>query len=1097
MTVLLTWVLVLVWSLVGLAVLRVGKHRWSMPTVLLAPTVGFATVTVITYIFVRFGLPVRLLATPVVGVLLAASVVALWRGRPSRQRVRGLLRQGWPFALILATTFGLTGWPLFQYGFDWLANGNDDMANYCLMAAGYRDHGYAAVPSLDDLRAGRDLSRAYWFFFILLQVRPGSEILLALVSTITGISPQQVFMPVIVALNLGLVSAACGLAWSVSRRCALLTGLLLAVAAPMTYGVVQQLIAQIDGIALLCSSLALVSGRFWHLRTDILLRRAIACGMVFAGLVVFYLEVTPILVGGCIVLGVRDLVRKRLVLRHLTHAALAIAVMIALLPVYLYGAVSFLLIQSRKGGSSDVMAELFPYYLTPRGPAILWGLLPFAGPESSAYQNLSILLGLLLTTAVLVPAAAGLLRGRSLAAGFAAIVVLGGVLLAQRSAFGLFKLAMFVQPFLWGILGAWLAARRGRWSMRCAALLMMGVLLMNAHTQYWYVDQSRGHEYRVELPATPQRALSEFREAYRSHVAAGDVDRILLATNNSSLLKLIGSEIRGIPVAETGYAPITALVVSGFQMLDDSPWLKLHPDWSVRLQSMQTEYAAVVARGRLTVVDPDSGKALHRLMLLPADPVECARARVLVVAGGGSLSVLNRRQFPEDGRAIVCEPLSKLQNFAVFCDATGARQDFSGYLEEPKSVSLHRLEIDAIFRKHTVAGAGRAVVLDVLNPSPRVRVVVNYTASYLRDARVRTLAPAQVVGDRRVSLGAIGSGAARLVSPPLAVQAVGPARFLVVDFGPVSHRNPNDLTSVDRLWGAEFPRDRRWLTGHVRDISIISDEEYAAFRPPEALACFPDDLAQPQLEFSGFFEEGWVASEAKVRLTEAAPDDDCVIRGMVPGLPGATDFETELTVLIDETTVTRRILKPGEFEVRIPRHAGAGVRWVGLRFSRIQTLPAPDGRTVAAHIHFIGFERHTKTPASHPPEKLSVFPTDLRNPALEQHGIWPDGWAAKDARARLTQIKPGAEAVVRGQVPEVGGNAAFRTQVSLLLDGQVVAQRVVGPGSFELRAPAGKMTQARWVECRFTDTQSLPLPDGRSAGAHIRFLGFESPQPEQ
>jgi hypothetical protein len=80
-------------------------------------------------------------------------------------------------------------------------------------------------------------------------------------------------------------------------------------------------------------------------------------------------------------------------------------------------------------------------------------------------------------------------------------------------------------------------------------------------------------------------------------------------------------------------------------------------------------------------------------------------------------------------------------------------------------------------------------------------------------------------------------------------------------------------------------------------------------------------------------------------------------------------------------------------------------------------------------------------------------------------------------------------------IPEVDGNSAFRTELTVLIDGAEVVRRMLPPGEFEVRTPGGKTAQARSVECRFTHTQPLPPPDGRSVSAHIRFLGFEPSRP--
>ena len=1099
MAVLLTWALFVGWAVIGTAVLKLARFRWTTVTLLLAPTAGFAALLVPTYILVRFGVPVRLSAAPVGGALLVAALGVLWRARPGAARAGNLWRRSRAFGLILIASFVLNTWPLFKYGFDWVANGNDDMANYCLLATGYRDHAFATVPTADDLLDGRDSTQPMWFMAVLLQARSGADVLLALTSAWTGLSAQQVFMPVIAALNAALVAAASGLAVAGTRRrgAGLLTGALLTVSAANTYGVIQQLIAQVGGLALLCASLALVSGNFRRLRTGLLVRRAGACGLVFAGQLVFYPEVIPILVGGCVLLGVQDLVRRRLAPRHLGHAAAAIGVMAALLPVYLYGAAHFLATQSgANGGSSEAVAEVFPYYLTPRGPALVCGLLPLAGPESAALQDACILFGFLFLGAVLAPTVSNIRGRRAFAAALGTIAVMTAVLYAQRASFGLFKIAMFVQPFLWAVVAAWAVARRSRWAAAGAAALLLVAAGLNARVQFWYVDQSQGRDHRVEVTAaTSRHVLSDFRAQYAARAAAGGVDRVVLATENNVLLKLLASEVRGTPVSMIGVSPFSELAETGYGFINDnnhSPWLRFHEEWREPLRSMGESFMAVQKRTRTSFVDPSTHRPAHTLIYAPYDRTTGAPGRTLVVAGGGGLSLLNRYRFPElTGPGLVCAPLSEFQNFAVFCDASGARQHFVG-MSAPEEIALYQLEQDPVFRDRTVGGVGRAMLLDVLNPAPRVRVLVNCTGSFRRDAAQRQVPPVHVTGDQRVALGAIGSGSARLVSPPVATQPDGPGQYLALDFGPTG-RNPNQLTAIERLWGAHLPRDRRRLAGHARDISVLSEEEYAAFRPPERVERVPDDLTHPHLEYSGLYEEGWVGTEFKVRLTQPAPDQEAVIRGMIPQI-GAAEFRTEATVLVDGRPGAPRALSPGEFELRVPGGAAPGPRWIEVRFSRAQVLPAPDGRSAVALLRSVGFEPKNEA-LSRPPEALTSFPGDLRHPRAEVVGVRGDGWCAGTFAAQVWQPEPGRDLVVRGQIPVVDGNTGFRTELVVLLDGAEVAKRELPPGDFEVRAPSPRGAQAHRLECRFLNTQVLPAPDGRAVGALLRFVGTEPARP--
>lgn len=1088
MAVLLTWVLFAGWSAVGLAVLNVGGFRGGLRKLLLAPTVGFGALAVVTYIVTRLGSAVDPVAWPIGAAALTLTAVALWATRVRTARAAAVWRRSRAFLLVLVAAFALTAWPMARAGFDWVAQGNDDMANYCLGAAGFRAHGYTRVPDPGELMAGQDMSQQLWFLYrdagTLTDRRCGAELTLALVSVWTGLAPQQVFMPATAALHLAMIAATAGLVLLCTRRraAALWAAALLAVSSQATYGLTNQLIAQAGGLALLCTAVAMVSAPFRRHRARLIGRRAAVCGLVFAALIVFYPEAVPFLVGACVLLGVRDIARRRLDRRHLGHAAAAIAAMAVLVPVYLYGTAFFLLGQADQGTNAKTHTlELFPYFMTPRGPALVWGLLPSHGAVPEPLLSACVVLGVGLLGAGLVMGFGQFRRGRAFAAVLLVMATMAAVLYAQKAAFGLFKIAMFAQPFLWATAAAWVTTRRRRWGAAAAAAGLLVVFGLNARTQYGYVSQSTGRGHQVDLAAvSEQHLMTQARHELAARRAGGTADRVVLVTENNVLFKLLAAEVLEVPNARVNMAPFHRYLAPEEARGRRGP--------SKDTPATRAQDAMWLGDGLPWVRDPDTGRPLFQLLSAPDDWTADRPDRVLVLGGRGPLSVLNRCAYPEPGPGLLCAPLSEVRNLAVFRDATGARQPFLG-MDDAREVALNRLEPDPFFRDRTMAGVGRHLVLDVLNPSPRVRVLVDYTTAFRADPARLGLPRAEVVGDRRVPLGAVGVGAARLVSPPLAPQALGPSRLLAIDFATELTRHPNHLRGAEKWWGTDLPRDRRLLAATARNISVISDEEYAAFRPPAALTKFPDDLLHPHLEYSGLYEHGWVGRVAKLRLTQGDGAQELVLRCRVPHLePVGAEFRTELTVLVDGRPAETRALAPGDFEVRAPGGPGPGPRWVEFRFSHDQELPAPDERRVAALVLSVGFEPRDER-RSRPPERLSAFPTDLMHPKLEQAGIFADGWTAPAFKARL-HAEPGREAVVCGTVHAF--TPGFRTTLTVLVDGAVVAEREVGAGDFEVRAPAAPGPAGpRWVEVRASRSQVLPAPDGRTAGVLLRSLGFE------
>jgi hypothetical protein len=1082
--VLLCWGLFLLWTLTGLAALNAGRFRGGVRKLLLAPAVGIAAYVVVTYLVMRFGWAAGPVARPVGAGVLGAALVVLWRTRAAGRSAGAALARYGPFAAILAATFALTAWPLVRYGFDWIANGNDDMANYCLSATGFRAHGYHRVPTWDEMRHPADLTDALWPLYhdpkLLTENRCGVELTLALVSTWTGLSAQQAFMPVTVAFDLALVAATAGLVLGATRRraAAVAAAGLLGVSSQTTYGVVQQLLAQVSGLALFCAALAMVVSPFRRLPRALVVRRAAVCGLVFSGLILVYPETVPFLVGACVLLGVRDLWRRRPVARHLWHAGAAVAAMAAAVPVYLYGTAYFLAHQAAQGvGSGEHTLEIFPYFMTPRGPALVCGLMPAYGEVPEPRQTASLVAGCaFLAAGVWLAWRQFRTAGRPFAAVVLVMAAAGVMLYRQNAAFGLFKLSMFVQPFLWATVAVWVTRRRR--AIGLAAVCVLGTAGLNARTQFWYAKQSTGHDARVDLPAvTQQRVMSEYHARIVPRIAAERPSRVLLATENNVLQKLLAAEISRVPTS------LATMTLYDWMLEVDHTGARA-PEAPDCPGSVPVRAAPRAAAPEPWLLDPDTGARRHRLMHVP-DAWDGPPESVRLLAGGGKLSVFNRYHYPETERALVYEPLTAVRNFAMFRDATGARQLYLG-MDHIEEVAIHRLEPDPFFRGRTLSGVGRAIVVDVLNPTPRVRVLVSQIASFRPDLDHREVSPAEVIGARRVPLGAVGDGAARLVSPPVEPQAVGSAHLIEVDFNRELICAPNHLTGLERAWGTHLPRDRRRLSGHMRDLSILSEEDYAAFRPPHRVERFPDDLAHPHLEFSGLYEDGWANRAFKIRLTQPTPGGELVYRGQIPITPASAGTTTELTVLIDGLVVKTVALAPGPFEVRAPAGPAAGPRWVECRFGATFRLPNGDDRRMSANVEAIGFE--APDPARpRPPERSDGSPAAFPGKAA---GGDPNGWVGQAGGAQLWFAGSACDLVLRAHVP--AADPAVKTEMIVLVGGAEVARRALPPGDAEVRVPVGAGEPgARRIECRFSATPAPPAPDARTPPAVLRGVGFE------
>jgi hypothetical protein len=128
--------------------------------------------------------------------------------------------------------------------------------------------------------------------------------------------------------------------------------------------------------------------------------------------------------------------------------------------------------------------------------------------------------------------------------------------------------------------------------------------------------------------------------------------------------------------------------------------------------------------------------------------------------------------------------------------------------------------------------------------------------------------------------------------------------------------------------------------------------------PPARVERFPEDLKKPLLDPAGVYDDGWVGPAASFTLAQSPDAETLILSGMVPKVAEGQGFTTELVITVDGREVARRTVGLDRFTIDLPVEpptAQAAVRKVGFRFSRTQTLPAPDGRAVGARLGSVGF----------------------------------------------------------------------------------------------------------------------------------------------
>jgi hypothetical protein len=431
--------------IVGFAVLGALYRRNDLVrSTLIAPAVGIVTVLYANYLLSRAGFAIGTVAKPLAVILAVMAIAALIWQRPKLPGWPGL-----PYLPLLVLAFVASGWPLFENGFAWLSNFNPDAANYMLDTNRLIRLPFAEITDAATWRNQTDWA-SYYVIYPLLGIRTGTDLLFAWAVTVVGRDETAIYMPLIVSWHVAALAAAATLVGTAHRFARLLGAFLLTVSALSSLGVTSQLLGQELGLTCLSLASVLLLSPFYRLARPALARFVVLTGFVMAGFLLSYPEMLPFLGLGFLIYHGVQLRELRRYWRSALAGAFAIGGLAAAATAPdIWALVKFLFDQAAASNSKMLYPELFPYFLIPSGLSALWGLSPFSSSGGALFgPDTAIMIGLGLTGAAL-PATIWLVLQRQACAALLAVMAVLAVALAEREAgFGIFKLAMYAQPFL-------------------------------------------------------------------------------------------------------------------------------------------------------------------------------------------------------------------------------------------------------------------------------------------------------------------------------------------------------------------------------------------------------------------------------------------------------------------------------------------------------------------------------------------------------------------------------------------------------------------------------------------------------------------------
>jgi hypothetical protein len=923
---LLAFAVFLAWSAVGLAALALTRADTSeLRVILIAPALGSAVTVVVGFILSFAGLSMGAVAVPLIIVLLVASALALSLRRPSLRRAVA------PILVLCVAGLLLAGWPLVSLGFDWLGGGNSDMSNYVLRAVQLLHHGLLAPLDSAGLNRGVDyvttsVGPNLW------GERPGSEVVLALLTRLSGRTAYEVYMPL--ALALGPVTA-CGagaLALTATRRSwAALIAIALVLVSPLfTFGITQELLPQTWGLAVSVALLALLMRVELHRDPGARLADILPIGLLTSAMLLVYVEITPEVLGAYGLYVVLVLLRREVTVRALARLWIpALVIVFVLLNAYLIREAGFLHNAGERGVGSEY-PPLFGYVAVPSALPSVLGLQTLPPGAGAPLLNLSIVVAGILLLAGLAACVASLRRASAPAVALVVYAGLALLLVAESSDFGLFKLSMYVQPFLAAMIAVWASSAKRRWVQIPVGAMLALLIVIQLSTQRAYVRASRNPG---DVPdASSTQLMPAFATMISSH--AGPVVSV---TENPFLIQMEGAAAYGRQVAF-----VNRNVFAGF--------LRIYAEHTSGSRHRQVERERRLYPWARRVFELHSGAAHDEFEEDELASQSLASSDCNLVIPSGRTLVLNRLALPASRPALVEMPCSAAHDLLAFTQSSLGETFY--ITASQRRVSFAQLQADPYIPGQTMAGFGRYALFRVLGPTPGMRLEFNFTTSLNHDG-LNELPPAAVVGASRVALPLQGNGSARVFSAPLIPQMIAGQPYVMLDMGVAPREPTTPRTGVQALYGRSVPLDVRFLTSYVRDVSMVSAQQYAELQPPSSISQFPSDLANPNLQYSGLYEDGWMGADAYAVLAGGGPAE-LVLKAEVPEHAGK-----QLTVLVNGRPVLSMAIAPGALDLEVPLPASAASRRVELRFAATIHLAAPDLRPAAAHLSYLGLTPRT------------------------------------------------------------------------------------------------------------------------------------------
>lgn len=899
---------------------RIEKGALCAKSVLISPALGIGINVIIAFTINRFGFAIKDFGLMMVVTLTITSLVFI-ATCSNKISWRDVVM----YVLLLIIAISLSSWPMFQYDLEWVSYANDDMANHALAAQRLIDHGFFDEFDQTEYTAGREYSQVWWFNHVAGGVRLEEDLVLALASVVTKIGILEIFMPLAVALycTLILVTAALTASMIKTKSAPLISAGLIAVSPLTTLGLLYQLSAQLGGLSLFIGTVVVLFKKHEIKNFPDGLRIVLPAAFMGSSLIIWYPELLPFIAAGFAVYFAAMYFQEKNAGIPLLISTFASGIIILIITnSYFISAIKYLEAQIALGTkTNDIQKFIFPYFMIPSGVPTLFGLMAIDKSYSDTYLQWTFFLGIVLLATILIIMLVQISKGNQASCILLPMFVIGAILFYKKNDFGLFKLAMFIQPFIICTITAQLFYLKKK-LYRFSLIGITGLLvILSIPSQYSYVQKSTGEMWAgfAELPEASSRHLYQNLKKIRNYIQPGIKNTYISDTCHMVLAKYIATCLKGSEVIFPSCNFFTRSL--------PGPYIK------------KMEYIEKVDK---LLKKTEKAEFYCNNKKYSFNSPEIEKSGVIYIESLEPTS-FNHSQNKNSSEYLTLS--RNTSNRLVFIESNlGSHYYTSG------NISCYRLEKDPLFKGEKISALGRYQLFMVINPTPSPRLLMELTTTVLKDSGSALPSPMA----NNVKLPFVGRGSGRIYSQPIDLQIASGNSYVAVDIMKDPERFKNIRTGINNLWNKSVQDDPRNISVFARDISLVSADYYNKISPPYYIQNFPNDLKNINLEYSGIYEDGYLSERSFFILN--SKNKEKLIIDLNDYNKNSNQKAPLVSISVNGRDVYSGAPRGSELNIQIPIDIKQEKTKVNISFDQVYKLPDPDGRIVSGKLKRIAFE---------------------------------------------------------------------------------------------------------------------------------------------